>query len=94
MSTHTPGPWKIEYGDPGISEDTRIVDLHDGSTVGFVREQRAPFIAAAPRMLEALEHILDEAILLNTGYLNPAATRAVIAIRNEARAAIAQAKGE
>lgn len=72
--------WKIEYGDPGISEDTRIVDLFTGETVGFVRERYARLVAAAPALLEALERIVNMC-----GDTKPG---------REARAAIAQARGE
>lgn len=107
---HTPGPWKFRQplhdkmrGLPvrtlevlaeqnGIYKpyvaDVRSLDAEGNDNT----EANARLIAAAPDMLDALEAILGEALLdADDGEL---ALIACEAIRSNARAAIAKAKGE
>lgn len=94
MSGHTPGPWKViqlepqGYGDPMYvsveveSADGRIVAsvVHDSLDEHLVN---ASLIAAAPKLLEALEGLLEQF----------SKHIPVVSFAN-ARAAIARAKGE
>ena len=61
MSKHTPGPWHVEeaIGDAETGETLwcTIENENDNSIAGFCSVDHADLIAAAPKMLEALELI-------------------------------------
>mgnify|MGYP001588607572 FL=1 len=95
MSAHTPGPWKIMPGwyalyrkivsDRHTEPMNILVSGGDGQDI----DANARLIAAAPRMLEALELSLieQERATLGLGWLDTPGIKM-------ARAAILQAKGE
>ena len=87
MNTHTPGPWVND----GLNGSERIdINAESGFYIAEVigsmtaQEANAHLIAAAPDLLEALETLVKQA----EGH------KAVGAYWDEARAAIAKAKGE
>lgn len=53
MSEHTPGPWKLTYCEP---TEECYVDFENGcaTVIGEEVESKARLIAAAPKMLEAI----------------------------------------
>ena len=79
---HTPGPWKIGAYESG----EMAVDGPNGEEItGFVKQEDAVLIAAAPELLDALKEMLS----VYVGHPNndgPVSTKA--------RAAIAKATGE
>jgi len=78
MSSHTPGPWKIEYDE--LTEEWFVYWKRGYASVGgFGNLNNARLIAAAPEMLEALENILNTGLPRN---------------RYKAEKAVAKAKGE
>lgn len=89
---HTPGPWILDY-DNGSTQD--ILSLKHGGICTVRRAGRhdnatfaanARLIAAAPELLEALEHALDVMEIHGVGI--------GCKTQDAARAAIAKAKGE
>ena len=108
MNNHTPGPWTFtseQILDDGVAihDDIRCFHLQSGDTVvldgcGCCESPRldnpadAHLIAAAPDLLEALEHMLHRAHPAYVG--NDYMREKLIAARETARAAIAKAKGE
>ena len=60
-AAHTPGPWTIELGDQTRTSeiwagDMIVADVHGHVTRGSHADAR--LIAAAPELLEALQHIM------------------------------------
>lgn len=97
MSKHTPGPWRFVRGYD--NSDAVITGEGYGlECVALVKSTSCPqsdgcLIAAAPELLEALEVILDEdmediIVAYLGGFVLPDD------LRQQARAAIAKAKGE
>ena len=93
---HTPGPWKIEDGEPN-SKIVYIVEYDGESTIGEIDlsgdgideeigRANARLIAASPAMLDTLDRIANGEFATN---VSPA--EQVAAMRTIARAAIAQA---
>lgn len=106
MYKHTPGPWKVDH--PFLSivglRGTRPVHIADVKTRGpalpghQIPENEgaanARLIAAAPKLLEMLERLLGELSYVHeTGDVRDSIRNATEHM-NEARAAIAEAKGE
>ena len=99
QSNHTPGPWTVDWSDDGpliYTGDLMIASV-SGSTehikVRGIDEQtteaNASLIAAAPDLLEALERLLTHGERGNLYYERGEDAEVV----NQARAAIAKAKG-
>jgi hypothetical protein len=89
MNTHTPGPWKIEENLDQGNIDIRSDDIYRFYIAEVwggmdAHKANAHLIAAAPDLLEALEALVKQA----EGH------KAVGVYWDEARAAIAKAKGE
>ena len=83
MSAHTPGPWTLQP----VGDETECNILGAGrELIATVSDNDARLIAAAPALLEALEHSLDWLASYPGG-------GAAVAY-DKARAAIAQAKGK
>lgn len=93
MSKHTPGPWTAVSDPLHFHSLTTIIagnvvrgipqvriDVGGKADIGEL-EENARLIAAAPDLLEALEEIVRKDLLAGT-------------ILNDARAAIAKARGE
>lgn len=93
QTKHTPGPWHIGvrtfhagrdvYGPKG--EPVAVAD--DAITATPEAEANARLIAAAPELLAALRHLLEDAVALNMGESDRSGVLA------EARAAIDKATG-
>jgi hypothetical protein len=79
---HTPGPWTVK---PSILETYDFVEIGENQIDVFT-EGNARLIAAAPEMLEALEHVYRE--LIDAGESADAVHFRVVG------AAIRKAKGE
>ena len=99
MSAHTPGPWArtnltihtqstAHRGALGLA---RVFDWIETDGVLDANEAtaNARLIAAAPALLEALEHMIGASTIVHT----QGETERIHAL-SQARAAIAQAKGE
>lgn len=70
---HTPGPWSVFHGKNNrvfIYAGEHLESIHDGNTLAEMQEKpfggideegeaNARLIAAAPELLEALEHLLE-----------------------------------
>lgn len=93
MSKHTPGPWFVDHKSPFL---VRAGDDIDGRHIAHigpanytprfdVDEPNARLIAAAPDLLEALEHMLN---------VCPAIDSSGEEARGKALAIVARAKGE
>ena len=86
QTKHTPGPW-------ALSTDARGYDIVTGADGSLVLKSTicmttdAALIAAAPELLAALRHLLEDAVALNMGESDRSGVLA------EARAAIARATG-
>lgn len=69
--SHTPGPWRaIPLKDNGSVYSYAVKSGDDYIFIGgvaSVTEENANLIAAAPEMLEALEHIAEHITRLNQG---------------------------
>lgn len=101
MSEYTKGPWVIDegaehqepgfYGSPGDPEGYHSVSANDWRVTGFIGDANARLIAAAPEMLEALEHIRE---YWNGNENERAMADALGHILETASAAIAKATGE
>ncbi len=104
MTTHTPGPWQLarpnwDYGTVEIETVQRGTDVPaQGNTIGYVYgdldSATARLIAAAPDLLAALEHLVNDhetmaAVLNSHGYTIYHAVSAPKV--KDARAAIAKA---
>ena len=98
MNTYTPGPWEIDWVECKTGDEvhwkvpTTIGPIspdhnHWSGPYLDVEEADAYLIAAAPDLLEALQH------LLNTMFDGPDESDAAHAV-SKAREAIAKAKGE
>ena len=96
MSKHTPGPWRVvdSWNDYMVeSQNGEEIIWQDGPhQTPAIKEANARLIAAAPDLLEALEHMLHRAHPAYVG--NDYMREKLIAARETARAAIAKAKGE
>lgn len=94
---HTPGPWTLAKGSLGVY--VMVGDREISSTVGSSREDlaNARLIAAAPELLAALENLVD--LLAGDQWseaeIDVAFNLTGLGARvNQARAAIAKARGE
>ena len=95
--SHTPEPWRLQelVNRDASYDDVRVLDGYriksDGMDVAdcVYRTEDAHLITAAPDMLEALENLLAETDSLS--YDNSDVSEEV---KDQARAAIAKAKGE
>lgn len=89
-NTHTPGPWTVDFDAEGAEDCFSVwydVDGTGAEIAGRIGEEaNAHLIAAAPEMLAALEDIVR--------YVSPGDDIPFAAMLEEARAAIAKAKGE
>lgn len=87
MTQHTQGEWIYDCGNDGA-----VVYIRDVGTIANVpdafheSEANARLIAAAPKLLEALEKVID----WHVPQINPGSDAAILL----AKAAIAAAKGE
>lgn len=93
MSKHTPGPWALMPGNPlqvtdmlGHPDPLYLAEINGNNKAQAAADAR--LIAAAPDLLEALQHLLTDAIALD---LRDSAFSGVLI---EARAAIAKAEGK
>lgn len=93
---HTPGPWTV-YDDSFDGKTNRIEIVALGKTVARIYcsvpsedIENASLIAASPRLLKALENLLN--MPEYDGSATTSKTRR--AAKREAKEAIAQAKGE
>jgi len=98
MGKHTPGPWNVyDFGHGGcyIGTSDRPSVTQSICVVGNVREGKAnaALIAAAPDMLLALESLECSLNCLRMELADPQAGE-VGDLADEAKAAIAKAKGE
>lgn len=97
--THTPGPWRVLTRDRtskpdrfGRTTDTHEVFINGADGLGSIaklyvgHDQDARLIAAAPELLEALQNWIQACDTGTHTDINKA--------REQARAAIARAKGE
>lgn len=87
---HTPGPWHVETDNEG-----RNVDIQDAKGRGVLTKANARLIAAAPDLLAALERA--EVMLRKSaerGIYDGEGVNLELESADEARAAIARAKGE
>lgn len=95
MSRHTPGPWSVDEYTSGDSmfgfspacavmcrDNNKVICEIPDYTIGQFDREDARLIAAAPDLLEALEHILKGALSLPRF------------AEEQARAAIAKATGK
>ena len=96
----TPGPWRIRSGRSGVKSDISCEDRPDTlATTAFhgwttnELEANARLIAAAPEMFEALKITMDSVAILATGRCPADLVQERIALLEQARAAIAKAKG-
>jgi hypothetical protein len=83
---HTPGPWKVLHRTNTFLK-TIVTDTHDVNfqSIGDVSgAENAQLIAAAPEMLEALEHVLKQ--------IQPS-DDADVYLLNSVKKVIAKAKG-
>lgn len=111
-SKHTPGPWRwdgpVWAHDPNEEAPWLVAGEHDRPVLSgeiVCNEANARFIAASPKMLEALEELLANASNM-ANHLNAwnelhghdpddrYLIREFDSIEAKARAAIAEAKGE
>lgn len=76
MSTkHTPGPWKFNVGKNSRIQGLPVIRIYSDTADDMVLDfafangdidlANAALIAAAPEMLEALHHIVDQAQIQN-----------------------------
>ena len=73
MMNHTPGPWKYFPHDPEISITGYAIETEDALEIAVTAfglgpqedKANARLIASAPVMLEALRHLLEEALQTN-----------------------------
>ena len=96
MTKHTPGPWVVEHWSPIGKHSPKMPHIYSGGfLVAEVENEfaddegvaNAQLIAAAPDLLEALEHLVYECEEgCNLTIFN--------VIDKEAKPAIAKAKGE
>ena len=90
MSKHTPGPWRVvdSWNDYMVeSQNGEEIIWQDGPhNTPTINEANARLIAAAPDLLEALENLAD--------YIDERAGDNECRPLENARAAIAKAKGE
>jgi hypothetical protein len=92
---HTPGMWTCNTRQMGDDDETRILDSEGNVIASIVHERGYPesisnghLLAAAPALLDALQWLLswsENQATPTTLYIEPL---------RQARAAIAQAKGE
>ena len=96
---HTPGPWRYEELNGAIYRDGNIDPFVSVHSLGDKQHATGRLIAAAPEMLEALEKMTELADQLLNEVLHERATKPTDgdeeqAEIDQARAAIAQARGE
>ena len=96
MNKHTPGPWRVvdSWNDYMVeSQNGEEIIWQDGPhNTPTINEANARLIAAAPDLLEALEHMLHRA---HPAYVDDDFMQEKLITAIEiARAAIAKAKGE
>ena len=93
MSKHTPGPWRVvdSWTDHMVEgQNGEEIIWQDGPhNTPTINKANARLIAAAPELLEALEHMLQSFLITQSLDDYP-----IEAPCNKARAAIAKAKGE
>ena len=109
MSKHTPGPWFYRkskdgsefavYSDESCTKDSIITyggcGCCNASDESIALEEDATLIAAAPDLLEALEGMLEVYGVYDQHlYREPFSRSVEVELCNQARAAIARAKGE
>jgi hypothetical protein len=99
VGDHTPGPWtlgKRETGGQWIDAEgeTRPIALAFRNFPTETDDANARLIAAAPNLLAALEAIVRQAEPLYAAIPDSPATHSAHVLMDEARAAIAKAKGE
>ena len=96
MSNHTPGPWEIEehyhfgyrwISGPGHSQLAQVVWCMEDEDRSPECEANAHLIAAAPELLDALCYLLEASS-------GQGPHEQWLAAMDQARAAIAKAKGE
>jgi hypothetical protein len=58
MTQHTPGPWEIEYNDPDEEYWVTLPHYDAGPAKIVYHIEDARLIAAAPDLLEALQHLM------------------------------------
>jgi len=100
MTTHTPGPWLVDYRDANGSkvvitrESVPICAVHPKvQTHGLpTAEPNARLIAAAPEMLEALKTAQAE-IVCSIGYMSAMARKNFQAVLDQINAALKKAEG-
>ncbi len=103
MNKHTPGPWFVDHKSPFL---VRAGDDIDGRHIAHigpanytprfdVDEPNAKLIAAAPDLLDALEGMLEiYGVREQHMSREPFASSTEVDCCNQARAAIARARGE
>ena len=84
---HSPGPWTARPFDRARPNGEILIADRDGAAVciGTILKQDRPLIAAAPKLLAALENLVND-------FDKSVQTTDPMLV--EARAAIAEAKGE
>lgn len=90
MSTHTPGPWVVSHDK---KYDQQRISANDAPIAVTKDEANARLIAAAPDLLDVARNVGG----IDDGWLKGAhpelLRKAILQIRDEARAAIAKAEG-
>ena len=89
----TPGPWGKHhngcYWDVGVKQECSVIQIHPSTCIGVQMEADANLIAAAPELYDALDGLLSE--LGSTSEIDLFSWGIST---NEARAALAKARGE
>ena len=99
MNKHTPGPWNRVKGDRNVYSASGTVcktpAIIGGGSAAANWEANARLIAAAPDLLEALEGMLEiYGVREQHMSREPFASSTEVECCNQARAAIARARGE
>ena len=88
---HTPGPWGFGLGDNESQEICAETGEHICTVEQYPIKENALLIAAAPELLDALEHLASEAWQLRKGDVKK--DYHLLVAHNAALKAIRKAKG-